>query len=443
METARIVRRGILALSFFTSTALLFADPDASGSMRTAGAALIEAEFGNRTSLSATPLNGDSQLEEQAMLPMVRLLAVEPGDTLAQILVDEGADVGDANAAIAVLKKIFNPKDLRSGQEIEVTFDPTPGGLGHTKFKSLSFEPDYTRTIAISRDEDGGFSAKENLKPLSHEIVRAEGRIDSSLYDAALKAGIGHNVLSTMVRVLSYDVDFQRDIQEGDTFQVYYERWLDEKGRTVKDGEVHYLSITLSGKPYHYYRYKAADGLVDYFNQKGESVKKALLRTPADGARITSKFGSRKHPILGFSRMHKGVDFGLPSGAPIQAAGDGVVEMAGPNKGYGNYLRIRHSNGYATAYAHLSGFAKSVRVGKRVSQGQVVAYVGSTGLSTGPHLHYEVLVNGSQVNPLSIKMPSGRKLAGKELDKFNEARAETDRKMALAPVAVGKLAEAR
>lgn len=442
METARIVRRGILALSFLTATALLFVDPDTGGRMQTAGAALLDTELG-KSSLGSSTLNGDSQLEEEALLPMVRLLAVEPGDTLAQILVDEGAESADANAAIAVLKKIFNPKDLKSGQEIEVTFDPVPGGLGHTKFKSLSFEPDYTRTVTVTRDENGGYSAKENLKQLSHEIVRAEGRIDSSLYDAALKAGIGHNVLTTMVRVLSYDVDFQRDIQEGDTFQVYYERWLDEKGRVVKDGEVHYLSITLSGKPYHYYRFKAADGLVDYFNMKGESVKKALLRTPADGARITSKFGNRNHPILGFTRMHKGIDFGLPSGAPIQAAGDGVVEMAGVNKGYGNYLRIRHSNGYSTAYAHLSGFAKSVRVGKRVSQGQVVAFVGSTGLSTGPHLHYEVLVNGNQVNPLSIKMPSGRKLAGKELDRFADVRAETDRKMALAPLATAKLAQAK
>lgn len=438
METGRIVRRGILALSLMTATALLFVDPDTGGRMQTAGAALIDADAA-KSSFGPSTLAGDSQLEEEAMLPMVRLLAVEPGDTLAQILIDEGAESSDAHAAIDVLRRIFNPKDLRSGQQIEITFTPSPDGLGGAKFQSLSFEPDFTKTVTVERSDKGSFSVKQAIKPLKQEIVQASGRIDSSLYDAALKAGISHNVLSTMVRVLSYDVDFQRDIQEGDTFQVFYERWIDEKGNAVKDGEVYYLSMTLSGKPLHYYRFKAADGLVDYFNQKGESVKKALLRTPADGARITSKFGSRKHPILGYSRMHKGIDFGLPHGAPIQAAGDGVVEMAGVNKGYGNYLRIRHTNGYATAYAHLSGFAKGVRVGKRVGQGQTVAFVGSTGLSTGPHLHYEVMVNGNQVNPLSIKMPSGRKLAGKELDNFNQAKLETDRKMAVAP-SIGKLA---
>ncbi|TAN49668.1 MAG: M23 family peptidase [Rhodospirillales bacterium] len=440
METGRIVRRGILAFALVVAVALLFIDPGSGNRIQQAGAALIDADFPN-TSLTASTLEGDSQLEEAALLPMVRLLAVEPGDTLAQILIDEGAASSEAHAAIDVLKKLFNPRDLKSGQEIEVTLQPSPDGMSATKFMGLSFEPDYTREISVTRGEDGGFTAQEIKKPLKHEVVKAEGRVDSSLYEAAIKAGISNNVLTTMVRVLSYDVDFQRDIQEGDSFTVFFERWFDDKGRPVHDGDVFYLSMTLSGKPLHYYRFKAADGLIDYFNQKGESVKKALLRTPADGARITSKFGSRKHPILGYSRMHKGIDFGLPTGAPIQAAGEGVVEMAGPNSGYGNYLRIRHTNGYATAYAHLSGFAKGVRVGKRVSQGQVVAYVGSTGMSTGPHLHYEVMVNGHQVNPLSIRMPSGRKLAGKELDRFNQARLDTEHNMAEAQ-SIGKLAVA-
>jgi murein DD-endopeptidase MepM/ murein hydrolase activator NlpD len=441
METARIIRRGILVVSLVTATALLFVNPDIGGRVQTAGAALIDADT-RHTSLGASTLNGDSQLEEEALLPMVRLLAVEPGDTLAQILIDEGAASPDAHAAIDVLKKLFNPRDLKSGQQIEVTFQPDRQGLGEPRLQSLSFDPDYTRKVIVERADDGSFKAKQDMKPLSHEVVQASGRIDSSLYDAALKAGIGHNVLTTMVRVLSYDVDFQRDIHEGDTFQVFYERWIDEKGVAVKEGDIYFFSITLSGKSFRYFRFKTGDGLVDYFNEKGESVKKALLRTPADGARITSKFGNRNHPILGFTRMHKGIDFGLPTGAPIQAAGDGVVEMAGPNKGYGNYVRIRHSNGFATAYAHMSGFAKGVRTGKRVNQGQIIGFVGSTGMSTGPHLHYEVMVNGSQVNPLSIKMPSGRKLAGKELDMFQNARKDTESKMAAAPK-IGKLASAQ
>jgi murein DD-endopeptidase MepM/ murein hydrolase activator NlpD len=184
--------------------------------------------------------------------------------------------------------------------------------------------------------------------------------------------------------------------------------------------------MELSGTPILLYRHTTADGLTEFFNHKGESVKKALLRTPADGTRLTSRFGMRRHPILGYDRMHKGIDFGLPMGAPILAAGDGTVEMAGRQGAYGNYVRIRHADGWETGYAHLSRYAKGLKPGQRVSQGQVIGYVGSTGASTGPHLHYEVIMSGRQVNPLSIKMPSGRKLDGRELARFQDTRKGTE-----------------
>jgi murein DD-endopeptidase MepM/ murein hydrolase activator NlpD len=228
-----------------------------------------------------------------------------------------------------------------------------------------------------------------------------------------------------MIRVLSYDVDFQRDVQAGDSFAVMLEQYVDKKGKVVREGDLLYAGMTLSGNPISLYRYVDGNGVPDYYNTKGESVKKALLKTPVNGAKLSSGYGNRKHPILGFNKMHKGVDFAAPTGTPIMAAGAGVIEQAGPNGAYGNYVRIRHSSGYSTAYAHMSRFAQGIRAGKRIDQGQIIGFVGSTGRSTGAHLHYEVLVNNDQINPLSIKVPTGTKLAGKELERFNTAMAQT------------------
>jgi murein DD-endopeptidase MepM/ murein hydrolase activator NlpD len=209
----------------------------------------------------------------------------------------------------------------------------------------------------------------------------------------------------------------------------------------VKVGDLQFASLTLSGQTIALYRYADGSGEVDFYNAKGESVRKALLRTPIDGAKLTSGFGMRNHPILGYSLMHKGVDFGAPTGTPIQAAGHGVIDEAGPKGAYGNYVRIRHNNGYSTAYAHMSRFAQGIRAGKRVTQGQIIGYVGATGRVTGAHLHYEVLADNRQLNPLSVKVPTGIKLAGKELAKFQLAAKETDVRLAKLPVTT-KVAQA-
>jgi murein DD-endopeptidase MepM/ murein hydrolase activator NlpD len=230
-------------------------------------------------------------------------------------------------------------------------------------------------------------------------------------------------------------VDFQREIQPGDSFEIYFDRYEDGKGQTVKAGPLLYAGLTLSGQPHHLYLYTAKDdGSADYYDEKGQSVRKALLKTPIDGAKITSGFGNRMHPILGYTKMHKGLDFGAAKGTPIHAAGDGTIEMAGPNSSYGNYVRIRHTGSYSTAYAHMSGFGSGIRVGARVRQGDVIGYVGTTGRSTGPHLHYEVLKDAKQVDPRGIKMPTGRQLAGKELDSFKTAMSDMKSHMAALPV---------
>jgi murein DD-endopeptidase MepM/ murein hydrolase activator NlpD len=364
-------------------------------------------------------------------------LEIKPGDTLMNVLVNKGVPRSDAHQAISVLSDVYDPRHIRPGQELTLTFGP--GGFDSGAFQAASFNVSYDSMVEVRREADG-FTADTIVKPTVTRPARAEGRIDSSLMQAGIDAGVPASVMIEMIRIYSFDVDFQRDIQKGDSFEVMYERLFDEDGAPVHDGAVRYAALTLSGKTYRLYLFEGEDGARDYFNEKGASVRKALLRTPVDGARISSTFGKRRHPILGYTKMHKGTDFAAPSGTPIMAAGDGVVEKAGRNGGYGNYIRIRHNGTYKTAYAHLSKFARGVRAGSRVRQGDIIGYVGTTGRSTGPHLHYEVLIENKQVNPMNVRMPAGRTLAGKELEQFQASRAEMDRTYAgLSPLS--KMAE--
>lgn len=227
-----------------------------------------------------------------------------------------------------------------------------------------------------------------------------------------------------LIRTFSFDVDFQREIQKNDGFEVLYETFTDINGQQARTGEVLYAGLILGGKRIELHRFTPESGRTDYFSPDGQSVRKTLMRTPIDGARISSGFGRRKHPVLGYTKMHRGTDFAAARGTPVYAAGDGVIERASRNGAFGNYVRIRHNSTYKTAYAHLNGYAKGMRSGTRVKQGQVIAYVGTTGRSTGPHLHYEVHVNGKQVNPRQIKMPSGERLKGKDLEAFAGARRD-------------------
>jgi murein DD-endopeptidase MepM/ murein hydrolase activator NlpD len=345
---------------------------------------------------------------------VLKKVAVAPGDTLMQLLTEAGAEPSDSQAAINALNAKFNPRKLKVGQEITLTF--VRNDADSYRLFEMSLSPSIEREVNVTRS-DAGFRANEVIREFNVDRARIAGTIDDSLYNAGIAAGLTNTLLSEFIRIFSYDVDFQREVQPGDRFELFFDRHFDDAGKTVKTGRIAAASMTLSGRELRYYFYQPADGGdADFFTPAGSSVRKALLRTPIDGARLTSGFGMRHHPILGFSMMHKGVDFGALTGTPIQAAGDGVVELAGWNGAYGQYVRIKHGNGYATAYAHMSRLG--VKTGQRVRQGQIIGAVGTTGRSTGPHLHYEVMQNGKQVNPTGVRFPSGRKLEGKEYDRF-------------------------
>jgi murein DD-endopeptidase MepM/ murein hydrolase activator NlpD len=349
-------------------------------------------------------------------------------------LVKAGIPRNEAYAAISALSTLYNPSHIQPGQPLSITFREPAGDpasvSGNQKihtFEGLTLEVDFTKQVAVFRRDAGGFAASEIEIELIHEISGAAGTIDSSLYEAAVKAGVPVSILVEMIHAFSWDVDFQRDIRPNDSFEVMYEQFSNTDGKSVNYGKVMFASLSLSGKRKSIYLHTTKDdGIEDYFDAGGQSVRTALLRTPIDGARLSSRFGKRRHPILGYTRMHKGIDFAAPSGTPIYAAGDGTVEVAGTNKGYGRYVRIRHNSEFETAYAHLNGYGKGIKSGARVLQGQVIGYVGMSGLSTGPHLHYEILRKGAQVNPLSVRMPSGRKLKGSELKRFSTLRAHID-----------------
>jgi len=294
----------------------------------------------------------------------------------------------------------------------------------------VSLEIATGQSILVKRDYDGNFTASEILAETHSEFARATGTISSSLYESAVAEGVPLDVLTAMVRLFSYDVDFQRDIRPGDGFALMYEQEVTDDGRPVRTTAIHLAEMTLRGKPLKFYAFQHDDGEFGYYNEKGEGVRKALMRTPVNGARLTSTFGSRKHPILGYTRTHKGVDFGAATGTPIMAAGDGVIEKRGRWGSYGNYIRIRHGSNYSTAYAHLSRYARGLSVGDRVKQGDIIGYVGATGGATGPHLHYEILHNKAQVNPMTVKFPASKKLNGTELAQFQDVRANTERKFA-------------
>lgn len=371
---------------------------------------------------------------ESAPAALSVLIEVAPGDTLMGLLTREGVERSDAHQAVAALQTVFSPKGLKPGQQIRLTLAPGDESLASfgeepsaPLLVSMTLQPSADQDVQVVRAEDGAFQAQAVERPLQLDLVGHRGIIDDSLFAAATSNGVPVSALVEMIRVFSYDVDFQREIQPGDSFEIIYEAYYDETGALAKTGQIEFASLTLSGKRIDLYGFTPSSGVTDFFDPKGQSVRKALLRTPVDGARISSNFGMRKHPILGYSKMHKGVDFAVPTGTPIYAAGDGVVEMAGWNGGYGNYVRIKHNGTYKTAYAHMSKIGKGVSKGSRVRQGEVIGYVGSTGQSTGPHLHYEVLIDNKQVNPLDIKLPAGEKLAGKDLEAFKARMAEIDR----------------
>ncbi len=409
----------------------------------------LEAALPASSALVPDRINAVALEAETATAAHAVVIEVAPGDTLMALLTREGVNRTDAHEAVTALSNVFSPKGLRPGQQIRLTFLPGEeiwAAAGEEaeppQLASLMIQPSVDKTVQVLLDEQGGYQAASSDRPLELEVQGERGVIDDSLYASAVAAGVPVPTLVEMIRLFSYDVDFQREIQPGDGFEVLYEAYYDENGERAKTGRILFASLTLSGKPLELYAFTPKSGFEDFFDSKGQSVRKALLKTPVDGARISSGFGMRKHPILGYSKMHKGVDFAVPTGTPIYAAGDGVVEMAGWNGGYGKYVRLKHNGTYMTAYGHMSKIAAGLGKGDRVKQGEVIGYVGTTGQSTGPHLHYEILVGGKQVNPLGVKLPSGETLAGKDLEDFKALVAEVDKLRATSvKVAVPQIAE--
>lgn len=357
-----------------------------------------------------------------AAIEIPKSLTLQKGGNLFDLLTRAGVSRADANAAIAAMAKTLNPKKLPAGQQVRVTLARPAAAKDAPALSRLALPIGFGKDVVVERS--GGAFTAITLEAEAMPIKTfAEGVIDDSLYLAAVREGVPLPVVAELIRLFSFDVDFQRDIWAGDSFRLYYERSLARDGQAEPGGRIVAATLVLRGKELTLFRFEDGQGGVEYYTAEGMSARKLLMKTPIDGARLSSRYGLRKHPILGYTRMHKGTDFAAPTGTPVYAAGSGVVEKAAPWGTYGNYVRIRHNSTYSTAYGHLSRYASGVKAGTRVRQGQVIGYVGATGGATGPHLHYEILVTGAQVNPATLRFPKEKSLAGDELSLFRVAVA--------------------
>lgn len=348
------------------------------------------------------------------------------GDTLTSLLMKAGFSKETANATVEALKKVHDPRELKVGQEINIKYKQEDAKL---TLVALDFKPSGEHTVSLSQNEAGELTAKKTTVELKKVLKRVQGQINSSFYSSALKKGVPATFVKEAISALSYDINWQSDSQPGDSYDFIFEVYEDVEGNIAKIGALKYASFSPRGSQKQIYRFQPTNGTAGYYNQDGTSVVKALLQTPLDPTkmRITSKFGLRRHPVRGYCKQHKGIDFGAPRGTPIKASGDGVVMKAGYNGNYGNYVLIKHNGEYSTAYAHMSKI--KVRAGMRVKQGEIIGSVGATGLATGAHLHYEVIKGGSQVNPAGIKQLPTAKLSGKDFNLFKQLKAELDGKI--------------
>jgi len=350
---------------------------------------------------------------------IAREVELEAGQDFSEMLTDAGVGDVEAKSAMNALSRAYPIQKLRAGQNVTLTFSRTPQA---EIFTNAVFQPEDTKEVSIARQADGGYAAAIKMIPIVRERIAARGEIRSSVFEAGERAGVPYAVMAAMIRVYAHSIDFQHDIHSGDSFEILYDQPKTIQGKAVGEGSIIYAAMHIDGEVKPIYRVTFADKTVDYFDASGRTARRALLRTPLAAARVTSGYGMRMHPLLGYSKMHQGVDFGAPTGTPIFAAGSGTVEQVGFKGGYGRYIKIRHPGGLSTIYGHMSRFNSHLYRGAKVNQGEVIAYVGSSGRSTGPHLHYEVQMSGRQVNPLSVKMPVGRVLEGTQLAQFKSGQ---------------------
>jgi len=371
--------------------------------------------------------------ETQVANAETKVVTVGRRDTLSGVMLSVGTSKELATELVESLDAVFGPEDLKPGQKIDFRLVESEAGSDVKQpFRISIFDKDGEHIVTTSRNRDGDYLAS-TVAPLDEVVVVASNRASlyESFYESALEQKLPADVIMNLLRVHSYDVDFKQKVRPGDTFEVFFEG---EGTSSEKAGELLYTSMTVGGETRKFYRFRTPDNTIDFYDENGSSAKKFLMRNPVKGGRFTSGFGNRRHPLLRRIKMHTGVDWAAPTGTPILAAGDGTIEMAERHGGYGNYIRIRHANGFATAYGHMVRFASGSEPGARVKQGQIIGYVGSTGRSTGPHLHYEVLVNNKFVNPMTIAVPRGLELEGRNLAAFQKERRRIDALMELDPV---------
>ena len=346
---------------------------------------------------------------------------VKQGDTYEIII--KGLDIPniEKNIFLKTVTKNKNIDILKLNQKILFKIDKK----NNLKIVNFIIEIDKKKNILFQRSNDETYISKIIEKNLIKTITYKEGIIKSSLYNAAIKNGIKPNTIIEFARLYGFQVDFQRDIWKNDSFQIIYEEFKNEEGLVIETGNIIYANLNVQNADLKLYKFEYEDK-IDYFDENGKSIRKTLMKTPINGARLSSSFGKRKHPILGFTKMHTGTDFAAPKGTPIMASGDGIIIKSSWCGGGGNCVKIKHNSVYQTVYAHMSKFGRGIKKGVRVKQGQIIGYVGSTGLSTGPHLHYEVIENGRKINSQKLKLPSGKILKGNLRKKFEVYKIKID-----------------
>ena len=347
---------------------------------------------------------------------------ISSGETFDKILNNYSIPNEEINQIKKKLNSDYDINNLQPNLEIKITIDQS----NNKKITSFLFPVSRTEKIQLTRNLDNNlFEKKIIITNLNKKIVFKEGKITQSLYKTAIDLKVQPNVIIEFARIYGFQVDFQRDIRKNDNFQIMYEVFEDDDGKIFETGNIIFADLKLSGKnnALYYFEKKGSEG---HYDENGKSVEKALMKTPINGARLSSAFGMRKHPIDGFNKMHRGTDFAAPMGTPIMASGSGLITRARWCGGGGNCIKIKHNSTYETIYAHMKNFARGIKEGIRVKQGQIIGYVGSTGKSTGPHLHYEVVVNGKKVNSQKLKLPSGKTLKGKEREIFEVEKIKLD-----------------
>ena len=346
---------------------------------------------------------------------------VQPGETFYNILKSYSIDEREISEIKRKLSKKVNLNKLNTNQKVKFVINQTDNII-----KEFVFQLSTTEKIYLTRNtETDQFNQKTIVTKLKKKILYKENVILQSLYKSALEEKISANIIIEFARIYGFQVDFQRDIRKKDSFQILYEVFVDDNGKMIENGNIIFANLKLTGQNNELYFFDKKDS-EGHYDKNGKSIKKALMKTPINGARLSSPFGMRKHPIDGFNKMHRGTDFAAPMGTPIMASGDGVVKKAGWCGGGGNCVVIKHNSTYQTVYAHMSKFASGIRSGVRVKQGQTIGYVGSTGKSTGPHLHYEVIVNGKKINSQKLKLPSGKILKGDDRKVFETKKIKIE-----------------